>query len=165
MNNDFLVDEQENTGYRLSDYDPTLNELTGWMGFIIVTYILALVLYPVLTVTVLIKFGFSTQTIFIMIQALIQCALAGLVLFYIFKRDIKFKKYMIVELITGALLLILFMAIFGTKINLVSAIISGTIRMVIWISYLNKSSRVRNIFIYPKLDIAQEEDERFDTEY
>lgn len=135
------------------DYDPSLNGLGGWMILIIIGRILTIFSYISAISEVTPLLGYSPEAdvyLYIMIALciLFGIVLTGLILFFIFKRNIVFRTLMVIQITVSLTITFIICVLLNSWAELSIDIFTGVIGGAIWITYLYRSVRVKNTFIY-----------------
>ena len=140
------------------DYDRDLNGIGGWMIIVIIgrfiTIVMALVSIPQLMENYgyfswLDTFVNLSLTVLVPIDVVVNI----IILVFIFKRNILFRKIFVVY--TIFILAVTVAGMIFLKLAFDTAYTQGLTSFIgaaIWITYLYKSKRVRNTFIYSHLD-------------
>jgi len=152
MPNDFM--EDSSVSYP-DDYNPSLNGIAGWL----VVVVLGLVLTIILSIAYIVKLASywglnslaDTLIAIIIPYYAVVCILgSGAILYCMFTRRILFRTLYVIQAVVSLILLIVIASIAGSSgADASGDILKSLVSSVIWITYLYKSSRVRNTFIYP----------------
>lgn len=140
------------------DYDPSLDGIGGWLVLIIIGRFLSIV-FGVKGI-----FDFSAYAGYdpqldvlvyssIVFDVLITIALSGVILFFIFKRNILFRTMIIIQMgicFLYVVILTIYTSSLGVAPDLAYNIVAF-IESALWVLYLYKSKRVKNTYIYPKI--------------
>jgi|GEM_PF-144568 len=154
MSNDYHKGKLIKTSVRPQDFDMDLRGLYGWMRLITTILGLRLATGLALSIVVLAAFDLSSIGIYRMTQMLLFFILSGVALFLIYKRNIKFRMIIVAELIIRATLIIVSISIHEATESWMAFIFLRPIFSILGIIYLYKSSRVRNTFVYPRMQFT-----------
>lgn len=141
------------------DYDVALEGLGGWMVLFIIGRFLTMlsIISNAIKITDLLGIDKQIDVMlkFALAIAPIELILTILITYFIFKRNILFRKLFVIR-IAISLVVTLGITIYGYVIFSVFDyhIITNLIGAAIWISYLYVSKRVKNTFIYPYCQFA-----------
>lgn len=135
------------------DYDPALNGLGGWMILVIIGRLLTFFTYGSAIADLTLFLGYSPEAdvyIYIMIAlcVLFGIVLTGFILFFIFKRNIIFRKLLVIQIAISLGTTFLICILFNAWSEFTRDIFTGIVGGAIWITYLYRSVRVKNTFIY-----------------
>jgi hypothetical protein len=154
---------ERRTLYQPEDYDPTLNGIGGWLIVVIIGRILSIIvgikdIGDVGAITVPSAYQWLMDSC-VAFDLIVNIAMSIVILVLMFTKKKSFRIIFVVQAVTSFLFL-LFADIYlinqgiDTQVtNLANPIVGG----LIWITYLYKSKRVRNTFIYPYIDFEQRE--------
>ena len=142
-----------------TDYDPTLIGLGGWMTVVIIGRFLTIIMGVIDLMDLMQCFdylGYTNTLDFIVYfgfiyDILIVIILSGVILYFIFKRNIIFRVLFVAQTISIMVFDIaisVYMTNLGVETD--SSIVRNIIFGAIWIAYLYKSKRVKNTFLYPR---------------
>ena len=144
------------------DYDPGLDGLKGWMVLVIIGRFVAIIAALISIPNMLEYYGYldwldTFMTLSIAVLVPIDVIASIVILVFIFKENILFRKIFVIYTIytlalTLAAMIYLKVAYDTTYTNPIFTLIGSAI----WITYLYKSKRVKNTFIYPYLDFIDE---------
>jgi hypothetical protein len=156
--NNFLDEEQRNAVYPV-DYDPSLIGIGGWLVLIILGQFLNIILCIKNIIDSRSYIGKNAEFGLLFIVAIAVCILSVVlsagILFFIFKTNITFRILFVIQGLLN-LVFVIFIASYidGLGYNngyLISSIVGSLIGNVIWITYVFKSKRVKNTFIYSRI--------------
>lgn len=157
MNNTYLQKLTKNINSIPYDYDASLNGLGGWMVVFIIGHFLGILTIISSLAQLSNCRGFTEQLDTLVnitiIIAIIELILVIVALYYIFKRNILFRRVFVIRVVID--IISFFVVIMLDKLNSVD-IISCIVSAVIWITYVYRSKRVKNTFIYPYCSFANE---------
>lgn len=161
MNNTYLQKLTKKINNSPYDYDESLNGLGGWMVFFIIGQFLSLI-NMISSSFYSVKFlGINEHTDVIFKIALgitpILFILTIVTIYLIFKLNILFRRLYVIGVVTSVLVTV-GVSIYGyTYFGVISKEVSYSLGVVIWIIYLYRSKRVRNTFIYPFCQFADDD--------
>lgn len=139
------------------DYNASLNGLGGWMAFVIIGRFLDFI-YGIINLADLVTYAGSSgdldvyYTVMIVLNVLVIILGSALILYFIFTRNILFRRIMVIQVIivlTVSTMSSIYFRSLGYSVEM-SEMISSLVSATIWVTYLYKSKRVKNTFIYPK---------------
>ena len=146
------------------DFNMNLKGLYGWMRLITTVFGLRFAAGFALFILSFVILDFSLIGRLGMARVFLWFVLSGTALFLIYKRNIKFRFFLVIELILIAILSIVVIPDLVTEelsknaaLVLISVMILRSIGSILGIIYLYNSSRVRNTFIYPHMNFEDEE--------
>jgi len=160
MPNDFLESDANPSVYP-DDYDPNLNGIGGWMILIIIGRFASIIQTVLIVPRTLSLLGFQSEvdvllTVLLAVIIPLTVVTEIIILVLIFKKKILFRKVMTIYIIVNmAILLALTIYRSIALDDFDGTIIVSFISAAIWITYLYKSKRVKNTYIYPSMDFAQ----------
>ena len=138
------------------DYNPELNGINGWLLFVVLGEVLMIVSGINNILRYMRYFGISNRAdirlaIVFAVIAIVYIAGSMWIVILLYKRKILFRKLFVIQTI---IILVFYMLalIFLDKLSDTGSLIEAAnilIRGAIWVTYLYKSKRVRNTYIYP----------------
>lgn len=148
-----LINEPTTFEKRPYDYDTSLNGLGGWMILIIIGRVITILLNIKEIADIVPYLGLNPEAdlffyIIISIDILLGIVLTGAMLFFIFKRNILFRKLMVIQIAVSLAITFIVCILFNSWAELSIDIFTGIVSGAIWITYLYRSVRVKNTFIY-----------------
>lgn len=140
-----------------ADFDPSLNGIGGWLILFIIGQFATGLYGTVSFISIIPYLGSSEQhnaffTLSVVVGILLVFIGSIAILYCIFSRNILFRKLFIIQNVSMLVFLFFFCAYansFGITYDL-SGTSSSIISALIWLTYLYRSKRIRNTFIYIK---------------
>lgn len=137
------------------DYDKSLNGFGGWMAVFIIGHFLSILAIISGTVQLSDYRGFNEQIDTLInisiVLAIVELILVIIVIYLIFKRNILFRKIFVIRVVVSIAfavgLEIYIYTLFGTVDS--TQILYSIVPAAIWVTYVYRSKRVKNTFIYP----------------
>ncbi len=145
---------------RPAGYDAALNGLGGWFSLIIIGLILGVArdIYYMITVLQHPDLSGSFLYLALIIESAVDIAWVGTILFFILKRNIIFRKLFVLRFAVILLVNIILAACIDSRFYDLSDWTDFGISLAAtmgWIYYLYSAKRVKNTFIYPKVDFSR----------
>ncbi len=141
------------------DYNPSLNGISGWMVVVVIGRILTILIGAYGNINGLMTLASlhvsdSFLSAMLFIDLLNTVGLSIVMLILIFRRNILFRTLFVVQLVVLIIetIIISLYASRAYNVSLDPSDYVGLIGGVIWVIYLFVSKRVKNTFIYNKLD-------------
>ena len=138
------------------DYDTSLNGVGGWLALVVFSRFLSVISGILIIVKYTPYFGLSRQSdvylgfllgFYVIVYILGSVA----ILYMMFSRRIGFRKLFVIQCTVSICLYLLLFILYGNigAVSLASEFVQLLVFSAIWITYLYKSKRVRNTYIYP----------------
>lgn len=140
-----------------ADFDPSLNGIGGWLILFIIGQFASGLSGAISFISIITYLGSSDHhniflALYIIVGILVVIIGSIAILYCIFSRNILFRKLFIIQnvsLLLFSFLSYAYITPFGITYDL-SRISSSIISTLIWLTYLYRSKRIRNTFIYNK---------------
>ncbi len=142
--------------FYLGDYDPSLNGLGGWFALVILGQFVTLLSGIYIVVLFASQWGASIGYnimlgLLLAFSFIVYILGSILVLYRMFSRKIQFRKLFVIQSVLSVVIYAVLLLLRGSNQNasLDWDFWRTLLWSVIWITYLYKSRRVSNTFIYP----------------
>lgn len=154
---------QRRTLYQPEDYDPTLNGIGGWLVVVIIGRILTIFIgikdiADVGAITVPSAYQWLMDSC-VAFDLIINIAMSIVILVLMFTRKKSFRIILVIQAVSSFLFLLFAdIYLFNQGINAqVTNLTNPVVGGLIWITYVYKSKRVKNTYIYPFVDYEKRE--------